>query len=389
MLNEVPVTAADRFEKLGKGEIDVLCDPVTMRYSEEARTSAGNYSPIVFATGISYLRRSMTRGGSTIYVGYVSSSTAEEVAERACKIDLFNVVAVDERPGLERMCQTAKVVRDLERPALLKPEQQPGLDVKARDAALLKEARAAAKAEKAAVDERLEGAGENRRAGYDAAVKQWEGRIRHLNNCRENCAAGDMAKDFGDLCGATLTQQDEEQSAAEPKPQVSPWTPTQYRLCPFPDHTALVNWFCRLPKDTPQMVYLGDREIILGKLRTWNDQQPYRCPVQSETAASNLTYEPYALMTAAIQDRDLLPDTPQQRAMAREAVTRLVQRRVYEFFSFGSLARAKFDTYFRGPDDTESWTMSEPLAYLFLLNGTEEERLFTFPPEGPPGSAPN
>ena len=42
----------DRFEQLGERKIDVLCDPVTMRFSDPERAASGIFSPIVFATGI-------------------------------------------------------------------------------------------------------------------------------------------------------------------------------------------------------------------------------------------------------------------------------------------------------------------------------------------------
>ena len=66
----------------------------------------------------------------------------------------------------------------------------------------------------------------------------------------------------------------------------------------------------------------------------------------------------------------------------RQEIAELVQRRVYEFFSFRTLARAKFDTYFLRPDKDR--TMSPVLAHLFLLNGVEEEWRFLHPtPEEP------
>ena len=74
-VEEVKVpTAADRFRMLKDNDIDLLCDPVTLRYTEERR-SAGVFSPIVFASGVSYLR-TRNRGRGSVYIGYVESTTA-------------------------------------------------------------------------------------------------------------------------------------------------------------------------------------------------------------------------------------------------------------------------------------------------------------------------
>jgi hypothetical protein len=123
------------------------------------------------------------------------------------------------------------------------------------------------------------------------------------------------------------------------------------------------------------MYYIGDREIILGKLQTWNEQHSARCVVENENGAGDLTYEPYAIMVAKPSPKDSLVEM-----LRRQDIAELVQRRVYEFFSFSSLARTKFDAYLLGPRKDRS--MSTALAYLFLLNSVEEERLFTFPMAG-------
>ena len=65
------------------------CDPVTLRYSDEKRVKAGIFSPMVFATGITYLQRRDREGRSSIYIGYARGSTAERAAQRACEVDLF------------------------------------------------------------------------------------------------------------------------------------------------------------------------------------------------------------------------------------------------------------------------------------------------------------
>ena len=58
---ESEVTAGNRFEKLMSREIDVLCDPVTMRFSDEDRTRAGTF----VSRGIGRTRPSLTARLST------------------------------------------------------------------------------------------------------------------------------------------------------------------------------------------------------------------------------------------------------------------------------------------------------------------------------------
>ena len=79
-VQEEKVEADNRFDRLEDGTIDVLCDPVTLRYSDEKRVKAGIFSPMVFATGITYLQRRDREGRSSIYIGYARGSTAERAA---------------------------------------------------------------------------------------------------------------------------------------------------------------------------------------------------------------------------------------------------------------------------------------------------------------------
>ena len=119
------------------------------------------------------------------------------------------------------------------------------------------------------------------------------------------------------------------------------------------------------------LVYLGDRELILWKLRTWNEQHGPDCDVENPNGADDLTYEPYALMVARPKAADLA------KVDDRQKIADLVQRRIYEFFSFGTQARDKFNTYFVGVGNDRK--MSTALAYLFLLNGIEEDWRFSYP----------
>jgi hypothetical protein len=102
------VTVYDRFERLRRdtrdpwqpgmpladAKIDLLCDPVTLRYSMEAseprlaRRTDGIFSPMVYVTGVTYLERS--RGGTgPAVLGFVGNTTAGKVALQACERDAF------------------------------------------------------------------------------------------------------------------------------------------------------------------------------------------------------------------------------------------------------------------------------------------------------------
>ena len=102
------VTSADRFARLARSEaerwrpgqpiagakIDLLCDPVTLRYASEsdepvgARRTDGVFSPIVFVTGVSYVERS-TAAPDTTVLGFVGGTTARKVVLQACERDAF------------------------------------------------------------------------------------------------------------------------------------------------------------------------------------------------------------------------------------------------------------------------------------------------------------
>ena len=100
------VGAHDRFERLVRHpdehwtagqpidddtKVDMLCDPITLRYSAElserpgASRTDGIFSPIVYVTGVSHLARSS--GGSNASLGFVAGTTAGRVAVEACSRD--------------------------------------------------------------------------------------------------------------------------------------------------------------------------------------------------------------------------------------------------------------------------------------------------------------
>ncbi|MDX0723388.1 hypothetical protein GOD64_32635 [Sinorhizobium medicae] len=370
-VEETKVTADDRFEKLKSGDIDVLCDPVTLRFSETERAASGIFSPIVFASGITYLQKRVRTARSSVYIGYVDNSTAENVVEHLCEIDLFGIVPPDERTELATMCQTASEARQMAKEAL-RTARLPPLDTQVEwyrewYRNRLKEVEQLASEEAITIKQRLEKASGPKKEQLEKSLQMWTETAAQIKTCHEkgatDCTPDWIVKRLGESC-----------DDLEYEPDASWWSRTVYRFCPFADHTTLIHWFCkpRIGKNVPGMVYLGDREIILGKLQTWNEQHSAKCAVENENGADDLTYEPYAIMVAK-PSREEQP-TEMRR---RQDIAELVQRRVYEFFSFSSLARAKFDTYFLGP--RKDRTMSTALGYLFLLNSVEEERLSTFP----------
>ncbi|MER9565037.1 hypothetical protein [Mesorhizobium sp. M0571] len=110
----VAMDANDRFKRLRKSKdepnydphgleseqkIDILCDPVTLRFSEPDVRADGIFSPIVFASGVSYLLRRTRTPKSGAYLAYVANTTAAVVAQTACKIDLLGV-----RNGQDQDC---------------------------------------------------------------------------------------------------------------------------------------------------------------------------------------------------------------------------------------------------------------------------------------------
>ncbi|PJR10695.1 transporter substrate-binding domain-containing protein [Sinorhizobium meliloti] len=370
-LVETTVTEDDRFEKLKSGDIDVLCDPVTLRFSEPERAASGIFSPIVFATGITYLQRRVRTARSSVYIGYVDNTTAENVVEHLCGIDLFGVIPSDERTELATMCQTASEARRVAKDALRTARMRP-LDTQVKWYSewyknRLKEVEQVAGEEEATIRLRLEKANGPVKERLQKSLNTWADTVVQIKTCyqkgTDDCTPDWLVKRLGDSC-----------DDLENQPDASRWSRTVYRFCPFKDHTTLIDWFCRprIGKNVPSMVYLGDREIILGKLRTWIEQHNAECSVENENGAGDLTYEPYAIMVAKPSIATELTDMRR-----RQGIVELVQRRVYEFFSFRSLARAKFDTYFLTPSKVRS--MSTALGYLFLLNSVEEERLSTFP----------
>lgn len=377
VLHPVPVTAADRFARLrkpgqpqGDGRIDLLCDPVTMRFSDAERGRLGVFSPIVFATGVSYFLRN-PRTTDDLFIGYVRGSTAREVARRACMIDMFKIlVAPDQQKGLYDRCELAWQVANAREIALRETRTSPPGD------AIQLAAFATTPSESPGLEAALRAAAETRRPDLETASDyapedQKEAELLDRINCvlHRQYGGGTFPGPVPDACRtrpdypiAALAEDLTDTDCLTP-PDPTATEEKKFRLkrpkvhfCVMESHSQLIDWLCGPQSQGRRLVYMGDREIILGKLDTWK-RRKYDCGVERAEGADDLTYEPYALLISAA-DLELV---------------QFVQRRVYEFFSHRDLATNLFATYF--PDRA----MSPALAYLFLLNAVEDERAFEVP----------
>jgi hypothetical protein len=104
------VTVGDRFDNLrGNGstkapQVDMLCDPLTLRFDRMDESIRGFFSPIVFASGVSYLARMSSLPRRDAYVRYAENSTAEKVAKLACEADVLRLRMNGDAPG-EKECE--------------------------------------------------------------------------------------------------------------------------------------------------------------------------------------------------------------------------------------------------------------------------------------------
>lgn len=296
-----------------KHNIDVLCDPITLRYDivETPRTS-GIFSPIIFASGISYLHANANQAGTPdpflidgndvltqnehafanrakpILIGYIANSTASDIAEDLCDEDHFgNRARADAR--IQQRTSDSRATKLL---PLQKPHNCGAPKVSTVTISMRQDPRSA-----------------------DA-------------NALINC---DPAK---------LKYRDEGEGL--------------YRFCVKETHGELIDWFCSDPVAAYHRVYLGDRDLILGKLASWEERNG-RCGVAKVVPTpAFFSYEPYALLVTS----------------ARPELVRHVQRRVYEFFSDRDGALALFVKYF------PTSRMSHPLAYLHLINAVSPPDMF-------------
>ena len=119
----VLVTAKDRFDRLRtdtevdydpltretEQKIDVLCDPVTLRFAlPNNRAKNGIFSPIVFASGVSYMYRPTRTTKGHAYLLYVENTTAPLVVELACENDLLDI----REQGVKTDCEAPTLIND-------------------------------------------------------------------------------------------------------------------------------------------------------------------------------------------------------------------------------------------------------------------------------------
>ncbi|EJJ24517.1 hypothetical protein [Rhizobium sp. CF142] len=408
-IEEVSVTAAERFKLVNgkpvgdKKPVEVLCDTVTMRFSGSSISANGDggdadgrsnrnwnsiYSPIVFASGVSYLDRSSreatTRGGDVL-IGYVSATTAADVALKSCQVDLFKTLAPTQRKAIYERCRFLDAAAATQRRIQMLPESA---TLSASGQAVLKRALQSAR-----ILADLEIQPKAQATSFLPLPSQVMAR-KLLDTLKEICPPkkeGREADPESAACKAALTANLDKLELAVTDPLCPSSNPAakkedpddkdkdkkswrEYHFCPMEDYRQLIQWFCG-PSTGVRPIFMGDRELILGKLDSWNARNT-PCSVEQPTGAEYLTYEPYALLVNR----------------SDPALVQFVQTRVYQIFSHRSTATALFASYF--PDRS----MSPALAYLFLLNAVDPEEGYLVPcgtPDkaqseatGPPSAAP-
>jgi hypothetical protein len=415
-IEEVSVTTAERF-KLVNGEtvgdkkpVEVLCDTVTMRFSGLSISANGDsgddadgrskrdwnsiYSPIVFASGVSYLvrySRDATTYAGDVVIGYVSATTAADVAFKSCQVDFFKGLAPTQRKALYERCRfldaAAAVRRRIE---MLLPDNPgprasaPASSVKAMpgDASVSPE-KELPPGFKASLEKALQS------AQILAGISIQPDTTSFLPLPSQEMASN-LITTVGKICGSSPNTSGDQTapsivlcddalksdplkliSAAVTDPRCPSANPPEkkelseadkkkrswreYHFCPMKDYGDLIQWFCS-PNPGLRPVFMGDRELILGKLDSWNARNT-PCAVEQLIGAEYLTYEPYALLVSR--------DDPE--------LVQFVQRRVYQIFSHRSTATARFASYF------PKRSMSSALAYLYLLNAVDPEQGYLVP----------
>ena len=381
-ITEVPVTGTDRFTKLRDGSIDVLCDPVTLRYSDPERR--GIYSPVVFTSSISFLKHPALQPRKRVEIAYLAGSTSDAVARRLCEADYFAAVDVKSRKWLQGDCAASWAVGRLgELDMVRKRMGELSAEAARLDAEAASLAAADPRSERARslahenreevghLDERakklqLEALGSTRLAvnlwvRYNKSEKEEE--YKSWSSVEDIPEVGNLdAVTCSDECVKSIMDAFSKLKYENECSVNDSGGGANYKFCPMQSHDDIISWFCspRIMEGPPELIYLGDRDLIVGKLRTWNKFHP-ACEVESASGGEDLTYEPYAL---------LINETKPELVMA-------AQRGIYSFFSRREHANRAFAEYFKGQK------MSSPLAYLFLLNGVEQENSFTLPDQEP------
>lgn len=395
-IEEQSVTSADRFKLVngetveGKERIQVLCDTVTMRFSgspisansdggddadgQAKRNRKSIYSPIIFTSGVSYLDRSSreptTRGGD-VAIGYVSGTTAADVALKSCQVDLFKTFPPTQRKAIYERCRFLDAVAGAKRRvqmfranSALRDSVQKSVEEALMNARILDGLTIQPKEEASSL---LPLPSKQMASGLLTTLKDL---------CSPPAKKGvEQADEPIEVCGAAFTGENLDKleqaltdrvcppsnaAASDGKTDKKSWR--EYHFCPMEDYGKLIRWFCS--GDTRvRPIFMGDRELILGKLDSWNARNA-PCSVEQPSGAEYLTYEPYALLV----DR------------SDPELVQFVQTRVYQIFSHRSTATALFSSYF------PKRSMSPALAYLFLLNAVDPEQGYLFPCGIPAGA---
>lgn len=368
-----PVTVENRFVGLNKpltdkDHVDILCDAVTMRFSDPLRAERTVFSPIVFASGVSYLdkvERSMTSG---MLIGYISGTTARAVAFKACEVDHFNALLPRQREILYQRCKLRQSAAEAHR-MLADPKANPQdlrkslaefrenaglLDGVARDRDLL------ARLDPGTRHLIEEGVGKSGTPDPGQPARDYS---------LDACLAGLAASGAGALPEACVQAraalydpsckdaQAPDKSLLDKPIADRPWP--DYRFCPQPSHEAMIAWFCGGPS-SQRRISMGDRELILDRLKTWQDTRG-PCTIEQPDGAEFLSYEPYAFPISVFRPR----------------LIQFVQRRLHQLFSDRAQMNARFAASFPGR------RMSSTLAYLFLLNAVEDETTLRPEPSRP------
>lgn len=355
-----PVTSGDRFQGLNlplahKDHTDMLCDAVTMRFSDAVRSEKTVFSPIVFASGVSYLdkiERDMRNG---MLIGYIGSTTARDVAFKACEVDHFNALLPMQRGILYQRCKLRWSAAEARR--ALADES---LDPRLAAASLAALGEAAKTLFRVAQDKKPAPLLDpDSRALMEAVLDRTDPARLDLSASVESCRsalANAEPRLFPAACKPALDlvqdpscdgPQPQDQTLADKPIAERPWP--DYRFCPLDSHERLIEWFCAGPS-TQRRIYMGDRELILERLQGWNERRG-PCMVEQPGGAEFLSYEPYAFPISIYRPR----------------LIQFVQQRIYKLFSDRAQMNARFAGSFEGR------RMSSTLAYLFLLNAVEDE----------------
>lgn len=347
-----PVTLGDRFTLLNPKDpkasdrIDVLCDPVTLRLGSKDGRMDALISPIVFVSGVTYLQSK--EKPISMQITYGANSTAADIALKFCRNDILRAVRREQRSSLSQFCDTAEALLYFSEAG---QESAPSsCRVAGKDGRIdCLEWAVKAELKLAESDQKnREAAGHmppRLKEHFKTRVDVWESIVSNIVWLRESpdqnlnkIAKKEIIRGLGGDCESPITVL---------KGVVAP-----YRFCPQQSHREMIRWFCD-PQGGGSRVYLGDREIILAKHRSYRELVQ-DCPVASESGGPDLSYEPYVIL------------------VRKECVDVFMhlQRRVYELFSDSRWAKANYIRAFGNS------VMSQPLAYMFLLNGVEPERKF-------------